>query len=91
MPKLYNVAVEKPPLEAIYIGRPSKYGNPFLIGIDGTRSEVVEKYRKYLLSNESLCEEFKRELAGKDLYCYCAPKKCHGDILIRIANENTLW
>ena len=38
----------------IYIGRPSRWGNPFVIGKDGTREEVVEKYRNWILKNEYL-------------------------------------
>ena len=33
---------------AIYIGRGSKWGNPFVIGKDGTRAEVIEKYGQWL-------------------------------------------
>jgi len=75
----------------IYIGRsskfekPSKWGNPFIIGIDGTRKEVIEKYEKYLLSNKELMNDL-HELEGKVLGCWCKPKACHGDVLVRLAN-----
>lgn len=72
--------------DCVYIGRPSKWGNPFAIGKDGTREEVVEKYRTYLLSRQELVEQAKKELVGKNLVCFCAPKLCHGDILIEVAN-----
>lgn len=70
----------------VYIGRPSKWGNPFVIGKDGSREEVVEKYRQWLLSNPELLEEVK-ELKGKILGCWCSPKECHGDILAELANR----
>ena len=70
----------------VYIGRPSKWGNPFAIGKDGTREEVIEKYRQYLLERPELLEQAKKELAGKNLVCFCAPKACHGNILIEIDN-----
>jgi Domain of unknown function (DUF4326) len=73
--------------KGVYIGRPGKWGNPFVIGADGTREDVVKKYEEYLLSNPALMEAVKRELKGKDLVCFCAPLACHGDILSRIANE----
>jgi hypothetical protein len=38
----------------IYVGRPSKFGNPFVIGKDGTRQEVVNKYREWLLTQPEL-------------------------------------
>ena len=73
--------------KGVYIGRPSKWGNPFVIGADGSRAEVVRKFEEYLKSNPMLMEAAKKELKGKDLVCFCAPLACHGDILSRIANE----
>jgi len=70
----------------IYIGRPSKWGNPFSIGIDGTRKEVIEKYEKYILGNKELMNNL-HELEGKVLGCWCKPKACHGDVLIKLANR----
>ena len=70
----------------IYIGRPSKWGNPYTIGRDGTREEVIEKYEKYLLNSSELLASLP-ELIGKTLGCWCAPKACHGDILVRCAEE----
>jgi hypothetical protein len=70
-----------------YIGRPTKWGNPFIIGPDGTRSDVVRKFEEYIMANPALMEAAKKELKGKDLICFCAPLACHGDILSRIANE----
>lgn len=70
----------------VYIGRPSKWGNPFTIGKDGTRSEVISKYETFLLNNVELLSSIK-ELKGKDLGCWCSPRSCHGDILLRLANE----
>ena len=71
----------------MYIGRPSKWRNPFVIGPDGTREDVVRKFEEYLMLNPVLIEAAKRELKGKDLVCFCAPLSCHGDVLSRIANE----
>lgn len=75
----------------IYIGRPSKWGNPFVIGKDGTRKEVIDKYRVYLLKNDYLLSCID-ELEDKILGCYCKPLLCHGDVLIetlrkRLGNE----
>lgn len=71
----------------VYIGRPSKWGNPFVIGKDGTREEVIEKYRQWLVP---ILEEHGvgpiAELKGKTLGCWCAPKPCHGDVLLELAN-----
>jgi hypothetical protein len=67
----------------VFIGRPSKWGNPFVIGKDGTRSEVVEKYKKTVVSNPDLIKSLD-ELDGKVLGCFCKPKACHGDALIEL-------
>lgn len=71
----------------VYIGRPSKWGNPFQIVKDGTREEVIKKYRAYIM--EVLWDEDGdqlSELQGKTLGCWCAPKACHGDVLLELAN-----
>ena len=71
----------------VYIGRPSKWGNPFKIGRDGTREEVINKYRKYISTREDLRLALS-ELWGKRLGCYCAPLPCHGDVLAELANRS---
>lgn len=71
----------------VYIGRPSKWGNPFTIGRDGTRGEVIAKYKAWLESCPELKAHAKLELRGKMLGCWCAPLACHGDVLAEIANE----
>lgn len=70
----------------IYIGRPSKYGNPFIIGKDGTRKEVIEKYREWILTQEHLIQGLD-ELKDKVLGCWCSPNPCHGDVLVELINR----
>lgn len=86
--------VENPETD-LYVGRPSVFGNPFIIGRDGTRDNVVNLYRVYLaqhLSRSSGSEDYifaqlmklaREHKAGKTvrLVCYCAPKKCHAEII----------
>lgn len=87
MPKVLNKTRDVVPLgEAVYIGRPSPWGNPFLIGRDGTREEVIRKFSEYLFANPDLVARVQAELRGKDLVCFCAPEACHGDVLIYLAN-----
>jgi hypothetical protein len=86
MPAVHNKYKSTAPADAVYIGRPTKWGNPFVIGPHGTRQEVVQKYKDYILSNQSLLSQV-HELRGKDLICFCAPQQCHGDILIELANQ----
>lgn len=70
----------------VYIGRPSKWGNPFAIGKDGTRKEVVEKYEEWIRTQPELMSSLK-ELDDKILGCWCYPKLCHGHILIKLLGE----
>lgn len=72
---------------SVYIGRPSCYGNPFVMGIDGSRDEVIEKYKEWIVTQPGLIKKIKIELKGKDLVCFCHPHKCHGDIILDIANK----
>ena len=86
IPRVLNKYRSGIPHGSVYIGRPSKWGNPFVIGRDGDRGEVIEKYRAWLLEQPDMVDAVKRELAGKDLTCFCAPKACHGDVLLEVAN-----
>lgn len=66
----------------VYIGRPSKWGNPFSIGKDGSREDVIKKYEEYLLGRLDLMKALP-ELKGKVLGCWCTPQACHGDVLVK--------
>lgn len=70
----------------VYIGRPSKWGNPFVIGQDGDREEVIKKYEEWIRNKPELLKDIK-ELENKVLGCWCAPKACHGDVLKRLLEE----
>ena len=75
-------------LPIVYVGRPTKWGNPYHIGVDGNRDQVLKKYREYLETSPGLVNEAKIELRGKNLACWCKPTEdCHADILLEIANE----
>lgn len=74
----------------VYIGRPSKWGNPFEIGVDGTRKEVIEKYRKWILFHPELLADL-HELKGKTLGCWCSPNQCHGEVLVELCHFNDLF
>ena len=69
----------------VYIGRPSKWGNPFTIGKDGTREEVIKKYREWVMQQPELLKEIPK-LRGKRLGCWCHPLPCHGSVLASLAD-----
>ena len=72
------------PEGAIPVSRGTPFGNPFLIGRDGDRKEVIDKYRIWFhrrLKNE----QFKKDvikLLGHDLVCWCAPLPCHAQVIV---------
>jgi hypothetical protein len=70
----------------VYIGRPSKWGNPFKIGRDGTREVVLQKYQVWLAEQWDLLDSLD-EVRGKVLGCHCKPYGCHGDILALVADH----
>ncbi len=74
----------------VYIGRGSPFGNPFVIGKDGDRQQVIEKYRKLFLWKVNHDEKFKRQveaLRGKTLGCFCKPAPCHGDVIVEYLSK----
>lgn len=93
MPKVYNKHHNDAPDDAVYIGRPGPWGNPFShlrsdISIwVATREDALIKFRDFVERNPWFQKKIRDELKGKDLVCYCAPKACHGDILIEFANK----
>ena len=88
MPKVLNArqAGTKPAADRVYVGRPSRWGNPFVIGRDGSRDEVIAKYRAWIVRQPALMAALP-ELRNKDLVCWCAPKRCHCEVLIELANR----
>lgn len=70
----------------VYIGRPSKWGNPYRIGLDGSREEVIQKYEEHVRTSPTLMRALPA-LAGKTLGCWCPPKPCHGSVLIKLLSE----
>ncbi|HLB22190.1 MAG TPA: DUF4326 domain-containing protein, partial [Solirubrobacteraceae bacterium] len=70
----------------IYIGRPSKWGNPFVVGRHGTRDECIALYEDWIVQQGELMAAL-GELRGAVLGCFCAPQACHGDVLLALANR----
>lgn len=86
------------PEGAVYVGRPSRWGNPYRVG-DGlceTQADAVDYFRLWIEDGTNYVGEgappdiadIRRELRGKDLACWCKPgDPCHADVLLAIANE----
>jgi hypothetical protein len=87
MPKVLNKHRDIPlPAGAVYVGRPTRWGNTFVLGRDGTRDQVVQKYKTWINTQPELLDSLE-DLRGKDLVCWCAPHACHADILLELANR----
>lgn len=90
----------KMPRNAVYVGRPSVYGNPFVVGKDGNASRCIAHYLQYLHGIHTMAREGDAaacrmmhkilELQGKNLACWCPPgKPCHADVLINFVKGLT--
>ncbi len=85
------------PPNTIYVGRPSKFGNPFDVTPDRSRADVVIAFRIWLTQDGCHANMVERklrlvkslsELRGKNLACFCPlDQPCHADVLLEIANE----
>jgi hypothetical protein len=74
------------PAGAVVVSRPSRWGNPYTVAEYG-RKQAVALYRQRLAEHPELAEAARRELAGKDLACWCDPDElCHADVLLEVAN-----
>lgn len=97
MPKVYNKRTLGVPKDAVYVGRPTKWGNPFTHETKRTlaqtkvanRQVAVEAFRLWLEEQPELLAAAKAELRGKDLVCWCSPLACHADVLLEVANEES--
>jgi hypothetical protein len=74
--------VGRQPPDSVYVGRPSPWGNPYVIGRHGSRAEVLARYSGWLDQQLEQNPALLDPLKGKDLVCWCAPLPCHADELL---------
>lgn len=86
-PRVLNRRTDIISTDAVYVGRPSKWGNPHKVCETLNREEAIRWYREDLESWVSRGWLDLRELRGKDLVCWCSPLPCHADVLLELANE----
>jgi hypothetical protein len=75
----------------VYIGRGTLWGNPYQMGIGGTREEVIAKFaydfeKRFLKLPEQFDVNIEK-LRGKTLGCHCKPAACHGDVIAKYLNS----
>jgi hypothetical protein len=79
---IYNKNKKNYPPTAVYVGRGSPWGNPYRIGIDGTRDECIDLFEKNILPTLDIAA-----LRGKNLLCHCVPKRCHAQSITKKLRE----
>ena len=88
-PRVLNRKIHFIPANAVYVGRPSRWGNPYRVAEHG-RGTALAKYKDMLTRmierEPALLDQIKEQLRGKDLVCWCHPDPCHADILLELAN-----
>lgn len=96
-PRVHNQLLNTAPPNAVYVGRPSPWGNPFShlpsrmpgVIVVATRREAIERFEQWLDTHPAGRKILARamvELKGKHLVCHCAPAPCHADVLLRRVN-----
>jgi hypothetical protein len=75
------------PQGSIYVGRGSPWGNPFRIGPDGTREDVIRKFETYARQRLEREPDWLAPLRGRDISCWCEPLPCHGHVIAILLEE----
>ena len=71
----------------VLIDRTTEWGNPFVLGTNGTIEEVIAKHKDMLLNgNRSYLLSQLELLRDKILVCHCKPRLCHGDTYVELLN-----
>ena len=77
------------PPDAVYVGRPTVWGNPFS---KGSKTQNIADFRRYAEKRHAKDPSWLAPLKGKDLVCWCAPNGCHGDVILEILeNDWDAW
>lgn len=86
MPHLYHIHNSAP--NAIRIDRQTNWGNPFVMVDITDRDRVCDLFAQYATWRLTVDPHWLDPLRGKDLACWCAPRRCHGDTLLALANRS---
>ena len=87
-----NKRSHKPTSHDVYIGRPSVFGNPVRLNKEHERSRVVALFEDWIRNDPSFMAQRARDAIRElpedaVLVCWCAPKQCHGDVIIKLWKE----
>ena len=90
IPEVVNMRTCKPPWGQsgdVRIDRETIWGNPFRMYTEGDRDHVIELYERYLRSNQNLLNELPELAKAVRIGCVCKPRRCHGDIIVKVMKE----
>jgi hypothetical protein len=85
--KVIRVVNGSAPAGSVAIGRGTRWGNPFIVGEDGDRAVVIAKFHHYAQWRLEREPQWLEPLRGIDLACYCAPKPCHGNVIVELLEK----
>lgn len=85
--RIAEVLMEYGPLNCYVVMRGSHWGNPFILDEEKDRDMVCDLFEKYAVWRLTVQPNWLAPLRGKHLICCCAPKRCHADTLLRLANQ----
>ena len=76
------------PENTLKVDRSTRWGNPFKVTGDFTAQDAVDAFTNWLARMDyEKQKEYLAPLRGKNLACWCKPKPCHADVLLKWANE----
>jgi len=92
-PEVVNMRTCSPPWGQpgdIRIDRATYWGNPFRMDHESERGNVINEYEEYLRTNQEMLDSLPVLASAKRLGCWCKPKLCHGDVLVKLMKERRL-
>lgn len=75
------------PSDAVYVGRGTPWGNPYIMRQENKRHFVCDLFEEYAIERLEKEPGWLEPLRGRALVCWCAPKRCHAETLLRLANR----
>lgn len=84
---IYNSRNRNAPPGAVLVDRRTPWGNPFVMMDESDRDKVCDQFAEYAKRRLEREPNWLEPLRGKDLICWCAPKRCHASTLIALASQ----
>ena len=85
--RIYNLRNSPNLINTLIVDRRTEWGNPFHMQAESDRDEVCVRFLDYAIDRNRTDPNWLKPLRGKDLACWCTPKRCHAETLLLLANE----